>query len=220
MRKCAKCGKEFSGEFSFCPYCGQKLEESKANELDSYNVKDDIKQDNKSRVVALCIVSTVLVCLVGICMILNNTTDIDIFSEMKQKETAVVTEESTEPQTEPDYTQEALDILNSTSYMDSIDPAYVDYGLCSDITFGQLVASMFENPQIEVTPRVAVDDIILGYDVTVSGVYRDTPGGYYINEGKAYISIGTSPLRCSIDGDHYFKSAAANYAFTVTGYYG
>ena len=102
-------------------------------------------------------------------------------------------EETTEENDE--YEDAVVDILNSTSFMDSIDPSYVQNGLCSDITFGQLLASMFENPQLDITPTKTRDTgTLLGYQVTVSGNYRNTPDGYY-------------------------KSAAEYYAFEVTGFY-
>lgn len=104
--------------------------------------------------------------------------------------------------------------------MDSIDPSYVQNGLCSDITFGQLVASMFENPQLDITPTKTRDTgTLLGYQVTVSGNYRNTPDGYYNNSGNAYIVINLTNDTCTLTGDHDYKSAAEYYAFEVTGFY-
>lgn len=134
-----------------------------------------------------------------------------------QTTTVEETEETTENN---DYESEVIDILNSTSFMDSIDPSYVQYGLCSDITFGQLIASMFENYQLDILPTETTNtNTIIGYQITVSGNYKDTPNGYYINEGEAYITINLQNGTCSLDGDHYYKMAAENYAFSVTGFY-
>ena len=127
-------------------------------------------------------------------------------------------EETTEENDE--YEDAVVDILNSTSFMDSIDPSYVQNGLCSDITFGQLVASMFENPQLDITPTKTRDTgTLLGYQVTVSGNYRNTPDGYYNNSGNAYIVINLTNDICTLTGDHDYKSAAEYYAFEVTGFY-
>lgn len=139
-------------------------------------------------------------------------------ADVTTKDEATVTQtEETTIETTPDYETEALDILNSTSFMDSVDPAYVQYGLSSDITFGALLAIMFEDPEIKVSPTLTTDGELLGYSVTVSGNYCDTPGGYYINQGNAYITISLSRGTCTLNGDHYFKSAATNYAYSVTG---
>ena len=82
------------------------------------------------------------------------------FDSTTVEETTV--EETTEGNNE--YEDDVVDILNSTSFMDSIDPSYVQNGLCSDITFGQLVASMFENPQLDITPTKTRDTgTLLGY---------------------------------------------------------
>ena len=130
------------------------------------------------------------------------------------------TVEETTVEENNEYEDDVVDILNSTSFMDSIDPSYVQNGLCSDITFGQLVASMFENPQLDITPTKTRDTgTLLGYQVTVSGNYRNTPDGYYNNSGNAYIVINLTNDTCTLTGDHDYKSAAEYYAFEVTGFY-
>ena len=60
---------------------------------------------------------------------------------------------------------------------------------------------------------------LLGYQVTVSGNYRNTPDGYYNNSGNAYIVINLTNDTCTLTGDHDYKSAAEYYAFEVTGFY-
>ena len=72
--------------------------------------------------------------------------------EPSHKQSTTVEETDNTTTKEADYEEEVVDILNSTSYIDSIDPSYVQYGLCSDITFGQLIQSMFENPKLDITP--------------------------------------------------------------------
>lgn len=140
------------------------------------------------------------------------------FDSTTVEETTV--EETTEGNNEYEDEDDVVDILNSTSFMDSIDPSYVQNGLCSDITFGQLVASMFENPQLDITPTKTRDTgTLLGYQVTVSGNYRNTPGGYYNNSGNAYITINLTNDICELTGDSNYKSAASYYAFEVTGFY-
>lgn len=142
----------------------------------------------------------------------------DVKSSTTQSDTeSSAVEETTE---EENYESDVIDILDSTSFMDSIDPSYVQNGLCSDITFGQLVASMFENPQLDITPTKTRDTgTLLGYQVTISGNYRNTPDGYYNNSGNAYIVINLTNDTCTLTGDHDYKSAAEYYAFEVTGFY-
>ena len=140
--------------------------------------------------------------------------------EPSDKQSTTVEETDNTTTKEADYEEEVVDILNSTSYIDSIDPSYVQYGLCSDITFGQLIQSMFENPKLDITPlRSRGSNDIYGYSVTIPGKYRNTLDGDYINEGNAYISIGLNTNSCSLTGDHYFKSAAEYYALELAGYY-
>ena len=142
----------------------------------------------------------------------------DVKSSTTQSDTeSSAVEETTE---EENYESDVIDILDSTSFMDSIDPSYVQYGLCSDITFGELLASMFEDPQLDITPTKSQDTgALLGYQVTVSGNYRNTPGGYYNNSGNAYITINLTNDICELTGDSNYKSAASYYAFEGTGFY-
>lgn len=113
-----------------------------------------------------------------------------------------------------EYETEVLNVLNTTSYIDDIDPSYVEYGLCSDITYGQLLASMFESPQIEISK--SSENI---FSVTVSGSYRDTPGGYCVNDGNAYLTVDTEYKTCDLTGDHYYLSAATYFALSAGGFY-
>ena len=106
----------------------------------------------------------------------------DVKSSTTQSDTeSSAVEETTE---EENYESDVIDILDSTSFMDSIDPSYVQYGLCSDITFGELLASMFEDPQLDITPTKSQDtgallkesdDIYLkfGADTKVYGVDKE-----------------------------------------------
>lgn len=194
-----------------CDVCGQKILITNGKP-ECFHSKKRVKIMKKSLIalIAILLISTVL-----------SGCSKESRSESSAAQTnfdSTTVEETTEENDE--YEDAVVDILNSTSFMDSIDPSYVQNGLCSDITFGQLLASMFENPQLDITPTKTRDTgTLLGYQVTVSGNYRNTPDGYYNNSGNAYIVINLTNDICTLTGDHDYKSAAEYYAFEVTGFY-
>ena len=114
-----------------------------------------------------------------------------------------------------EYENYIIELLKKTSYINDLDPTFLQYDLCMDMSYGELIALMFESPQLTIEKTGSNSCL-----VTVSGTYRDTPGGPYVYSGNAYIEIiNVETANCSIYGDNNFSMLAKGFALTFGGYY-
>lgn len=120
--------------------------------------------------------------------------------------------EQTEGNTAPiemnndEYYNKIITLLNDTSFVDDYLPA----GACQDMTYGELIALMFESPDVSVE-RTGNNSC----DVTVIGKYRSEPYGPYVFNGNVTITISDVEAgECSISSGYGFTEIAQSFALS------
>lgn len=109
-----------------------------------------------------------------------------------------------------EYYYKIINVLKSTSFCEDYLPAQLSVGACQDMSYGELIALMFESPDISVD-RTGNNSCT----VTVTGKYRSTPGDSYYFNGTAYIVFSDVESGiCTLSGSYGFKELAKSFALS------
>lgn len=108
-----------------------------------------------------------------------------------------------------EFNDKIITLLNDTSFVDDYLPA----GSCQDMSYGELIALMFESPDISIE-RTGNNSC----EVTVIGKYRSSPYGPYVFNGNVTITISdVKSGKCSIEGysgGYDFNEIARGFALS------
>lgn len=140
----------------------------------------------------------------------------DFYALVVQPLTEPKYDELTEGNTEPiemsdqEYYNKIINVLKNTSFCEDYLPDQLSAGACQDMSYGELIALMFESPDISVD-RTGNNSCT----VTVTGKYRSTPGDSYNFNGTVYIEFSDVEAGiCTLSGSYGFKDLAKYFALS------
>ncbi len=122
------------------------------------------------------------------------------------------TEGNTKPieMSDEEYYNKIIDVLKNTSFCEDYLPDQLSAGACQDMSYGELIALMFESPDISVD-RTDNNSCT----VTVTGKYRSSPGDPYVLDGTIYIEFSDVEAGiCTLSGSYGFEDLAKYFALS------
>lgn len=207
---CPKCKAIITNkQAAFCPTCGEKLADEKtlsntipaASPEATSNLSASIPNQRKSRKKQVILgIGIGIIFIVILCSVLLNNAGNGI------SKSGSATDDLATKAT-------AISVLNHIS---AIEPILVETGSARDISIGDVLFDMFEEPAVTVKCREPGDTSRMR--ITFSGLYRPEPSGsYYLDGSVTYDIVGDKASLKSSKG--VTADSISYYALCMSGYY-